>query len=430
MECFKADDESDFCFAEGVRFNRTNEHRLEMNCALRNFTSERLKNPAYEKTKDITEFREEFFDTGAGPELRSWDIRPKDDDVTCTALSNDGKYYLYVRREGNKNLWHKLMELWQAMISVDALQVAINPKTNSPFLASSDVPKIQVVFTDDETGPVDDIWGLITGSPPIRRKDLTSRCMGNVIIPLAGSSSPFWKAHWDNKDCSEQFLLEGFLSRVYRYLEVPRRQRLNEETVVTIVQRKENRVILQLPAYVERLRQLYPSITWQVKDFAQMPLREQIVTMRGTDVFVGVIGAGMTNLLWLPKESSVAEILPPNNDYAGFRNLAKLRGLSYFTLHGQSESEWKETVAAAEAGELHDLAFQNEVEGSEAKVEEGFGKGKWDDWQHGDIFMTFEEFRGVVVAAVDGQGVRGLRKVDVVGAGRKMEGGAGGGGED
>ena len=51
------------------------------------------------------------------------------------------------------------------------------------------------------------------------------------------------------------------------------------------------------------------------------------------DVLVGVMGAALTNMLFLNEESTVAGILEPGAAYAGFPNLAKISttSISLFT---------------------------------------------------------------------------------------------------
>lgn len=75
-------------------------------------------------------------------------------------------------------------------MTVDVIRMATNPVTKLPYLTPE--VDIQVAFEDDREEPLDDWWTMVTGSPPLQQSQLEPGCYDNVILPLAGSSSPFW----------------------------------------------------------------------------------------------------------------------------------------------------------------------------------------------------------------------------------------------
>ena len=66
----------------------------------------------------------------------------------------------------------------------------------------------------------------------------------------------------------------------------------------------------------------------RVFDAAQVDVYEQILLHTQARILVGQHGAGLTNMIWLPRGSFVIEILPPMPDDAQpiFRNLARAMG--------------------------------------------------------------------------------------------------------
>ena len=103
--------------------------------------------------------------------------------------------------------------------------------------------------------------------------------------------------------------------------------------------------------------------------------------MQETSVLVGLTGAGLTNIFWLPEESSLAEIQAPGKIYAGFRNLAKMRRLHYFTAHSEDRG-----------GDL----------------------SGW-DWQTGEwVDMKNEVFQALIDAAINGQLAKGDMRGEVL----------------
>lgn len=307
LECFHTQFLDPFCVAQGVildrsRINHTDDTTKDfgLHCDLRDWKVENKKE-GLEGFKNIPDMPDYFYWTGARRQLETWDISADEEnyigDKECTASNNDNRYTLLVRREGNNNIWHKIMEMWQTMLTLDILHIAIDHKTSKPFLSPD--TQIDVVFEDNDDGPVDDLWNEWWRDNPIIRKASIKEptCMSNVILALPGSSSPFWQSHWANRDCRETFLLNGLLKRFYRHLKMdPPKVRVTEKTTVTIVDRKKSRKIYDIEGHVARLKRRWPDIDVQAIDFAQLPLKEQIKTIHNTDVLVGVIGAGLTHV--------------------------------------------------------------------------------------------------------------------------------------
>lgn len=61
-----------------------------------------------------------------------------------------------------------------------------------------------------------------------------------------------------------------------------------------------------------------------------LPFTEQLAVTRNTDIFIGIHGAGLTHLLFLPRWASLFELYNCN-DESCYRDLARLRGVHYVT---------------------------------------------------------------------------------------------------
>jgi EGF domain-specific O-GlcNAc transferase len=418
FECYRTNKSDPLCIAKGVILDHARVEPLNataMDCKLRNFTREAMESPEaaakLHGVQNVDNMRHYFYSTGVKEQLKQWDFNTSNDgaenQVLCDATHNDHGWILLVKREGNRNIWHKLMELWQSMITLDILQMAVDPSTQKPYLSATAAREVQVVFEDDQIQTVDEWWGIVSNKPPLRKSKMGPSCLGNVVLPLAGSSSPFWMSQWTDRDCHETFLLDAFLRRLYRHIGIqPVGHGHETDIVVTIIDRRGNtRKIFGLERRVEHARTRWPNVTFNTVDFTKLTLKEQVLTARSTDVLVGVIGAGMTHILWLPEESSVAEIMPPNSHYAGFRNLAKMRSLHYFTTHG-------EDIAAN--GETHENWVAHESGGTNGTNTESV-KRNWqtDEW----IYLKDETFQALIDAAIYGQLNRGYNTGDTLPAG-------------
>jgi hypothetical protein len=85
----------------------------------------------------------------------------------------------------------------------------------------------------------------------------------------------------------------------------------------------------------------------------------------------------MTHVLWLPEESSVVEIMPPNYHYTGFRNLSKMKNLQYFTIKGMNISDTGETYddwMAREKGQAPSETMYTDAASKLAKRELAVGR--------------------------------------------------------
>ena len=415
LECFRNVQNDSFCVAKGVILDHSRpegQKDTAIDCKLRNFTEETMKSPEAAAelygVKNVADMDSYFFSTGVMEQLKWWDFNSAEQSgdarLLCDAESNDHKWTLMAKREGNGNIWHKLMELWQAMITLDALQMAIDPATQKPYLSSAELSNVQIMYEDDEDQVYDSWWPMLTpGSQPVRKSKVGPACLGNVILPLAGSSSSFWQSHWGDQDCHDSFLIDAFLRRLFRHLgfEYAKHGAENGTTVTIIDRRGETRKIFNLAGRVEKLRKRWPDVDFQVIDFATLPLKEQVYIVHKSDVLIGVTGAAMTHILWLPEESSVAEIMMPDFQYSGFRNLAKMKGLHYYTTHA---------INITANGETHEDWLARE--GIQDPPSDTVEKRNWqmEPW----LYLTDEQFQTLIDAAIWGQLNRGMKTADVV----------------
>jgi protein O-GlcNAc transferase len=117
--------------------------------------------------------------------------------------------------------------------------------------------------------------------------------------------------------------------------------------------------------YLARLQEDFPLVKVQSFDFASMSYKEQLEIVQDTDILAGVHGAGLTHGMFLPPGSVMVEILPPGLNHKGFRNVAALRGLEYFSSHASNAPSAKAS-----------------------------------DWHSEDVLMEFERFKELMDVAI------------------------------
>ncbi|WKY03942.1 hypothetical protein Q1695_005150 [Nippostrongylus brasiliensis] len=74
-----------------------------------------------------------------------------------------------------------------------------------------------------------------------------------------------------------------------------------------------------------------PDIVLKVVDYnGRVPFLSQLATTHNSDVFIGMHGAGLTHLLFLPDWAAIMELYNCG-DRDCYKDLARLRGVKYFT---------------------------------------------------------------------------------------------------
>ncbi|KAH8774416.1 hypothetical protein F5883DRAFT_412613 [Diaporthe sp. PMI_573] len=328
------------CLAQGVSFVPSTpafspEYRgaeFEMQCEQQNFNQDLMS--------------DYWGDTGVGNTLKTWKFQSQQDTSRCSKQNSTEDWIILVRREvsDQQNIWHQLMQISQARHTIDALQTAVSAETGQPWLSSEDASSVQVVFDDDRHHALEDLWSIV-GKGPTRTSDLVpGTCYGNVIVPMPGSSSPFWSALIGNmkQACYRQTLLNTLVDRVFNHYGVEPRSSsdIREDLIITIVNRAENRKLINLDSWVTTLRARYPNFKIDVVDFATISFVDQLRLVQNTDVLVGHHGAAMTHTMFMAPESAVVEVLPPYFLQRGFRSLGRMRGLQYFTAQSMWEEEY------------------------------------------------------------------------------------------
>lgn len=365
LTCFHSQTEGgridNFCVSSPSSLNKR-KMKFELNCHLKDFpgedgssgnqvaigTTERWGHKMREGDEELEEGHpapplRQFgtYWTGTGPAVvipEYMEFEPKGK-LVSRAPDASRAFTVIVKREGTvENYWHSLMEVLSLTWTLDVLQMAKDPATDKPFWTAEDMNRTQVLILDDGVeGPNYELWRLMAKKPIIRAEHLPvnfSINRSNIIVPLQGSSNPLWQGDWQVHACAQSELLQTFTQRVFDFhgLE-PLEDSGDRPLVVTYLNRTGSRQLRDLDMFAEHLQQKYPHTKMQLIELGGMPLRDQIQIIQGTDILVGVHGAGLTHCMFLPPRSTVVEIEPPKIGYKGFRNMAKLRGHQYFSTH-------------------------------------------------------------------------------------------------
>ncbi|MCJ1295141.1 hypothetical protein MMC34_006702 [Xylographa carneopallida] len=346
-----------FCIGGPASFDSRGK-TFQLNCQFTQLSSEDSKGgiPKFEH------FPSYWYETGPRSIFNNY---VKTDDAGGSLLvpsKSSPNFSILVKREEKvTNLWHSLMEISALSMTLDVLRATQDQATGMAFLTAEDVHQTQVVILDSHPdGPYYDLWTLFASKPVIRIDQLPTTEVVDVntlIVPLPGASNPLWQGDWKSHSCDHSELLRVFSERVLKFYSVDMEPtNLDSPLVLTFIDRKEKRRLINKDLYIENLRAKFPAIDIQMVDFAALSFVEQIRIARRTDILVGVHGAGLTHELFQRPGSAVVEVIPHSLAHKGFRNLAKLLGHGYFSSHADD----RPTTTAKDAWQTDDVSIEED----------------------------------------------------------------------
>ncbi|XP_062401881.1 EGF domain-specific O-linked N-acetylglucosamine transferase isoform X1 [Sardina pilchardus] len=134
-------------------------------------------------------------------------------------------------------------------------------------------------------------------------------------------------------DChSEEGMFRAFSQHVLHRLNIPQEAPTDGRVRVTLLARStEYRRILNQQELINALKTV-PSFEVRIVDYKykDMPFLEQVRITHNSDIFIGMHGAGLTHLLFLPDWAVIFELYNCQ-DESCYRDLARLRGVRYVT---------------------------------------------------------------------------------------------------
>ncbi|RHZ48578.1 DUF563 domain protein [Aspergillus thermomutatus] len=377
LTCFHSQTASDyridtFCFGHGAVYDPAQQKYI-MSCQLRGVDGEGA--PPFGK------FHNYWYGTGPGVVFqKAVSLQGTLDHTVPPVVSN---HTILIQREGAWNVWHSLMEIFSMTMTIDVLRMTAGLSPHRPFFSTVDIANTQVVILDEiEDGPYFDLWKIFAQRPPLRVSDLPPTTeFENLIVPLAGGSNPLWQGDWEIHSCEDSALVRTFSRRVLSHFHVElRRPRQGPQIVLTFIDRRESRKLINQEEYFETVKAQFPHVTVQLIDFARIPFHEQLRIVQGSDILVGVHGAGLTHGIFLPSGSAMVEILPPGLNHKGFRNVASLLGHLYFSAHASKPAM---SLTAR------------------------------DDWHADDVYLGRDKFMDIMNVAIKALYNRGERNYDV-----------------
>ncbi|XP_066593339.1 EGF domain-specific O-linked N-acetylglucosamine transferase isoform X2 [Prorops nasuta] len=157
-------------------------------------------------------------------------------------------------------------------------------------------------------------------------------CFKNLMFPLLPRA--IFGLYYNTPliyGCERSGLFKAFSDHILHRLQIPLLDRKNRKIRVTLLSRDtQYRRILNEDELVNALSQDPEYQVRKVVYNKKIPFKKQLKITRNTDIFIGIHGAGLTHLMFLPDWAVVFEIYNCE-DPGCYKDLARLRGVKYFT---------------------------------------------------------------------------------------------------
>ncbi|XP_027215871.2 EGF domain-specific O-linked N-acetylglucosamine transferase isoform X1 [Penaeus vannamei] len=163
-------------------------------------------------------------------------------------------------------------------------------------------------------------------------------CFKNVMFPLLPRM--IFGLYYNTPiiwGCENSGLFHAFSRHILHRLDIPERSIGDGRIHVTfLVRDTKYRRILNQPALIRALEKNKEFYVRKAEYSHQMDFRQQLRQDQWTDIFIGMHGAGLTHLLFLPDWAVLFEIYNCG-DANCYQDLARLRGIKYLTWEDQTK---------------------------------------------------------------------------------------------
>ena len=158
-------------------------------------------------------------------------------------------------------------------------------------------------------------------------------CFSNAVFPLLPRMiyGLFYNTPLSTNDCQNSGLFKAFNEFVTSRLDLPIPQKNTQKIRVTILARQTRfRRIINLGT-LEKILMDTNNFEITIAPFTHsVPFKDQLEIMQNTDILVGIHGAGLAHMLFLPDWAAVFELYDCE-DPSCYRDLAKFRGLFHLS---------------------------------------------------------------------------------------------------
>ncbi|CRK98954.1 CLUMA_CG012088, isoform A [Clunio marinus] len=274
-----------------------------------------------------------------GPELRYFESlskRPIEDEL-CDVVIDKPTYIMKI--DSTYNMYHHFCDFFNLYASQHvnfthpgAFSSDVNILIWESYIYSSPFSRAFEVFSENP------IWDLNT----YRGKVV---CFKNLVFPLLPRMifGLYYNTPLIN-GCENSGLFHAFAEHVLHRLQIKQHPvEMKSKLRITFLSRETKyRKVRNEKKLLKRISSNSDYVVKRVNFAKNISFEDQLKITRNTDIFIGIHGAGLTHLLFLPKWATLFELYNCEDPNC-YKDLARLRGVNYITWEDESLLEASES---------------------------------------------------------------------------------------
>ncbi|XP_058826339.1 EGF domain-specific O-linked N-acetylglucosamine transferase [Topomyia yanbarensis] len=261
-----------------------------------------------------------------GPELRFFETlsQPLEQSEHCDLTIERPAFIMKI--DATSNMYHHFCDFIN-------LYGSLHVNLSDPTAFSTDV-EIMVWESFSYSSPFAETFKVFTKHPIADLKTYAGKvvCFKNLVLPLLPRM--IFGLYYNTpiiSGCENSGLFQAFSEHILHRMRIPLKSNSDGKIRITFLSRqtKFRRVLNE----DELLKAISVNEEYKVNRVSysyQMDFREQLKITRNTDIFIGMHGAGLTHLLFLPKWAVLFELYHCE-DTNCYKDLARLKGVRYVT---------------------------------------------------------------------------------------------------
>ncbi|KAH8413423.1 hypothetical protein KR009_010992 [Drosophila setifemur] len=263
-----------------------------------------------------------------GPELRNFEVLPHPvlESGLCDLVVNTPTFIMKI--DATYNMYHHFCDFFNLYASLFVNQ-------SHPAAFNTDV-QILIWETYPYDSPFKDTFKAFSQHAVWTLSDVEGKrvCFKNVVLPLLPRmifglfyNTPIIQG------CSNSGLFRAFSEFILHRLQIPYTPPQRTIRITYLSRRTKYRQVLNEQELLEALED-NQDYSLQRVSYERLSFTEQLAITRNSDILIGMHGAGLTHLLFLPNWACIFELYNCEDPNC-YKDLARLRGVRYRTWEQQ-----------------------------------------------------------------------------------------------
>lgn len=280
------------------------------------------------------------------PELRFFEKvskRPLEEEGLCDVVVEKPTYIMKI--DASINMYHHFCDFFNLYASLHM--------NNSHVEAWNKDFNVLIWESFTYESPFEETFKAFTSNPILDLKHFKGKvvCFKHLVLPFLPRM--IFGLYYNTPiiaGCEQSSLFQSFSEFILHRLKIPFEAPKVPKVRVTFLSRKTKyRNVLNEQALYDEIKGNPDYVVQRVNFGPNLTFPEQLKITRNSDVFIGMHGAGLTHLLFLPNWATLFELYHCE-DPGCYRDLSRLRGIQYLTWEDPEKMEQEDEGHHPEGG--------------------------------------------------------------------------------